>query len=169
MKKAIHAFAAAALLAAPLHANAAPDHIALLKQRNSLTESAAKFAEKGNYPQACDAYIKQADFSEKHGLQLFRPLAGSAKRRDLISRGNLVTAKSNGYINSNGEFLCGKANKTWKTRNWPTVVPAAYRVDVQISQEDPIKLACMKEWGTNYRMVKYCYDKQTEAKRALGL
>lgn len=28
---------------------------------------------------------------------------------------------------------------------------------------------CRKEWGTDYAMVKYCFDEQTSAKRALGL
>ena len=28
---------------------------------------------------------------------------------------------------------------------------------------------CRAKWGTNYRMVKYCVEKQSAAKRALGL
>ena len=28
---------------------------------------------------------------------------------------------------------------------------------------------CRKEWGTDYKMVKYCVEEQTAAKRALGL
>ena len=31
-----------------------------------------------------------------------------------------------------------------------------------------IRSRCEKEWGTNYRMVKYCIDQQTEAARSLG-
>ena len=34
---------------------------------------------------------------------------------------------------------------------------------------NPIKQACMSKWGTDYTMVKYCYDQQTKAKHSLGL
>ena len=171
MKKlALHVLAGAALLAAPLHAHAAPSSKAdLLEQSITFKKSALRFIKAGEYGRACDALIQNADFKEKHRLQMFDPLAGDQERRSLISKGNMITAESNGLVNKNGSRICGLAGKVWKTRNWPTVVPASYRVESQIADDDSIKQNCIAKWGTNYRMVKYCYDKQTEAKRALGL
>ena len=34
---------------------------------------------------------------------------------------------------------------------------------------NPIKQACSAKWGTDYVMVKYCYDQQTKAKNSLGI
>jgi len=171
MKKlALHVLAGAAFVAAPLHADATPSSKAdLLKQNLTYKISAVEFLKAGEYGKACDALIQSADFKEKHRLQMFDPLAGDQERRSLISKGNMITAESNGLVNKNGSRICGLAGKVWKTRNWPTVVPASYRVESQIADDDSIKQNCIAKWGTNYRMVKYCYDKQTEAKRALGL
>lgn len=34
---------------------------------------------------------------------------------------------------------------------------------------NPIKQACTAKWGTDYVMVKHCFDQQTKAKTSLGL
>ena len=34
--------------------------------------------------------------------------------------------------------------------------------------ERNIRERCERKWGTNYRMVRYCIDRQTEAARSLG-
>ena len=34
---------------------------------------------------------------------------------------------------------------------------------------NPIKQACTAKWGTDYVMVKHCFDQQTKAKASLGI
>jgi uncharacterized protein (UPF0335 family) len=34
---------------------------------------------------------------------------------------------------------------------------------------NPIKEACSAKWGTDYVMVKHCFDQQTKAKASLGI
>lgn len=46
--------------------------------------------------------------------------------------------------------------------------PQQIATSKKFSVERNIRDRCEKKWGTNYRMIRYCIDKQAEAARSLG-
>ena len=46
----------------------------------------------------------------------------------------------------------------------PQQIASSKKYDV----ERNIRERCERRWGTDYRMIRYCVDKQTEAARSLG-
>ena len=154
------ALAALTLIAAPVQAS-----VALLEQSNTIVKASLAAAKAGNWKTACLKYKESHDFRTRHGLNQFTPVAGSAEAQRLIHEENELTAKANAMTNGNGNFLCGKAGMTWVNVN----VPTTYSRSTSASNvSNNIRNRCEKEWGTDYRMVKYCIDKQTAAARSLG-
>lgn len=155
------ALAALTLIAAPAHASRSQE-LALQKQSNGILEASLRAAQAGNWKTACLKYKENYAFRTQHGLNQFKPVTGSAQMQSLIRRQNELKAKSNAQTNKSGKFLCGKAGMTWTTVNVPTTSVQTTNVSSNIRN------GCEKKWGTNYRMIKYCVDKQTEAARSLG-
>ena len=69
-----------------------------------------------------------------------------------------------GFIYIGGVALTAVPTANSKTAAQPEPV-AAKPIDVATS----IRNRCFKKWGTDFRMVDYCINLQTEAARNLGL
>ncbi len=157
------ALAALTLIAVPVQA--LPD---LQEQSNTILKASLTAAKAGDWKTACHKYKENHAFETRHGLNEFERVTGSAQAQNLIHKANELRAESNAMTNENGEFLCGKAGMTWTTVNDPTTYSRSTPVTSVSSVSSNIRSRCEKEWGTDYRMVKYCIDKQTEAARSLG-
>ena len=157
------ALAALTLVAAPVQAS-----VALQKQANTILEASLTAAKAGDWKTACLKYKENLAFKTRHGLYEFDPVVGSAQAQNLIHKRNEINAKANAMTNGNGKFLCGKAGMTWTNVNTPTTYSRGTSVSTVSNVSSNIRSRCEKEWGTDYRMVKYCIDKQTEAARSLG-
>ena len=155
------ALAALTLITAPSHASQSQE-LALQKQANGILKASLTAAKAGDWKTACLKYKESYAFRAQHGLTQFKPVTGSAQMQSSIRRQNELIAKANAPINENGKFLCGKAGMTWTTVNVPTTSVQTTNVSSNIRN------GCEKKWGTDYRMIKYCVDKQTEAARSLG-
>lgn len=161
MKKCFSVLAALTLIAAPSYASQSKE-LDLQKQSNQILTASLRAAQAKNWKSACRKYKEFAAFKTRHAMWQFKPVTGTAQMQSLIQRQNKLTAKANSMANSNGKTLCGKAGMTWTTIN----VPTTYNQAANVSSN--IRSLCEKKWGTNYRMIKYCVDKQTEAARSLG-
>ena len=55
-------------------------------------------------------------------------------------------------------------------KNRPSGAPSPQQIATsrKFDVERNIRERCEREWGTDYRMIRYCVDKQTEAARSLG-
>ena len=159
--KLLTALAALTLIAAPSHASQSQE-LALQKQSNEILKASVTAAKAGDWKTACRKYKEHSAFQTRHAMYQFKPVTGTAKIQSLIHRQNEIRAKANTTTNSSGKFLCGKAGMTWTTVN----VPTTYVQTTNVSSN--IRNGCEKKWGTDYRMIKYCVDKQTEAARSLG-
>ena len=157
------ALAALTLIAAPVQAST------LQNQANEILEEALTAAKAGNWKTACLKYKENHAFKAQRGLDEFTPVTGSAKAQNLIHKANEIKAKSNAMTNETGQFLCSKkAGMTWTNVNTPTTYSRSATVSTVSNVSSNIRSRCEKEWGTDYRMVKYCIDKQTAAARSLG-
>ena len=154
------ALAALTLIAAPVQAS-----VALREQSNAILDASLAATKTGNWKTACLKYKEHHDFETRHGLNQFRPVAGSAEMQRLIHKRNELVAEGNAMTNDNGNFLCGRAGMAWVNVN----VPTTYSRSASTSNvSSNIRNRCENEWGTDYQMVKYCINQQTEAARSLG-
>ena len=156
--------AIAALLLATAPVQAKTPSVAQIRQANDVLELALKAAQRKDWKTACIKYKAYGQMKEKTGGFNFKPVHGSAELQAAQRTFNERTAKANALHNSNGSFLCGEAGMTWTNRSMPT----APVVSQGSSVNSNIRNHCEREWGTNYRMVKYCVDQQTTAARSLG-
>ena len=156
------ALAALTLIAAPAQALPTPQ---TAEQAVKLMQAVITENKAGNWSAACLKYKETHAFRAHHKLDQFIPVTGSAARRNLIHEANAAIARINSGVNETGRNLCGKAGITWTHANLPTVYSPGTSVS---TVSNNIRTRCEKKWGTNYRMIKYCVDKQTEAARSLG-
>lgn len=154
--------ASAVLIAAPVQAS----ELHLLKESNVKLTAALTAAKAENWVLACTKYTEAQQFRTKHKLDVMKPLVGSTEKQRSIHKQNVITAKANSIVNSNGSFLCGKAGIPWTNLNLVTTYTAPSPSGSSVSSI--IRTQCESEWGTDYRMIKYCIDKQTAAAESLG-
>jgi hypothetical protein len=160
--KALIALASLALIAAPVQASDLPQ----LQQSREMLKASLTAAKAGNWTLACTKYTEAHQFRIKHKLHVMKPVVGSAKLQQLTHKGNVLTAKLNSNVNSSGSFLCGKAGMPWTNLNLVTAYTASAPSESSVSTI--IRTQCEREWGTDYRMIKYCIDKQSAAAQSLG-
>ena len=164
------ALAALTLIAAPVVAAPSTDQ---LEQAKQIVSSSLEAAKQGDWSTACSRYKAYQNYRQQTGQTVFIPVNGQTlKLRDLQHGNNEVTAQINATANDSGKFLCGKAGVTWSHLNLDTTYSRFSQVTGPVTKvssvSQNIRNRCEKEWGTDYRMVKYCIDKQTNAARSLG-
>ena len=96
------------------------------------------------------------------GDTVFETVKGSEKLKGLTVKLNGMKAKLNKLSNEHGPWICGKAGMAWGRAALPEAPAGGSSVSANI------RTRCEREWGTNYRMVRYCVDQQTKAARSLG-
>ena len=161
MKKHFIVLAALTFIAAPSYASQS-NELALQEQGTQMLKASLRAAQAQNWASACRKYKEFTAFKTRHGLWQFKPVTGSAKVQALIHEQNKLTAEANAMANSNGKKLCGNAGMAWTTIS----VPTSYSPTTSVSSN--IRSFCEKKWGINYRMIKYCIDKQSAAASSLG-
>ena len=155
--------ASAVLIAAP---GQAENLLILRKQGNKLLEDSLNAANSKNWALACSKYKEASNFAAKHGLNEFRPVTGTPEEKRLIIKGNVLIAEANSMENKNGLYLCGKANMPWVKLDLPTTYNSpASTTDLSVGRI--IRLQCEEKWGTDFQMIRYCIDQQTEAAQSL--
>ena len=154
------AFAAVTLLAAPACAS-----VDLRGQANTILESALAAVNSNDWKTACLQYNEHYAFSTRHRLNQFKPATGSVKRQRLIHDSNALIAKSNAMTNSNGKAICNNAGMDW---TWVDVPTDYTKPTLASTVSDNIRRRCEQEWGTDYKMVRFCVKGQTAAARSLG-
>ena len=158
--------AAALFLSLAVVSPACASELELLQQGKEMVEEALVEARAGNWNAACVAYKSYTAFKAKHGLDQFKPVAGSPTVKQLIHKQNELTAQQNALANRNGSTLCSKAGMTWTNLSSPTTYNASSSNASTVSAN--IRNHCENKWGTDYRMIKYCVDQQTSAATSLG-
>ena len=161
--KALMSLAALILIAVPAQASTND----LLRQEVDLTKEALAAAKVENWSLACRKYKEYVAFKLKNNLHVMKPLTGSQKAQELTHKSNVLTAKINSSVNSNGSFLCKNAGIPWTTVNLQTTYTAALPSSSN-NVSSIIRTQCVQKWGTDYRMIKYCIDKQSAAAQSLG-
>ena len=140
----------------PAQARPSADEI---RQNNKILKQAVKYAEAGNFKDACTTFKKFTQAKLTVGGFNYNPGNSSHARKY-----NQNVAKTNDMHNGNGRFLCEKAGMIWIDVALPQQAAASQVSSVSSN----IRSHCEREWGTNYRMIKYCVDTQTKAANALG-
>ena len=79
----------------------------------------------------------------------------------LVALGGLVYAAAIALPVLPGSFATSKR---------PSGAPSPQQIATSktFSVERNIRERCERKWGTDYRMIRYCIDQQTEAARTLG-
>ena len=154
------ALAAFTVVAAPLQSTASSHHDHVYQTR----KEALTLAKAGNRKAACLKYNEGTKYMQQHGLDQFQavPTTGSIKLINLTHSLNAAIAKVNSQNSS--VSLCAGTGISPVLNAGPTSYtrPSSSGGSLILSQ-------CRAEWGTKYRMVKYCVDRQSEAKRSLGI
>jgi hypothetical protein len=89
------------------------------------------------------------------------------EEKRLIIKGNVLIAEANSMVNKSGLYLCGKANMPWMNVDLPAIYSSpASTTDLSVGRI--IRVQCEEKWGTDFRMIRYCIDQQTEAAKSLG-
>ena len=159
--KRIIAIAALLLVAAP--AQAKTPSLDEIKQVNSYLQQVLAAAKRSDFKTACTKYKTLSQYKLKTGGFNYRAISGSPKMQSLQRQLNDNTAKSNQMHNKTGADLCGKAGMKWINVSLPTAPHSQLS-----SVSSNIRNHCESRWGTDYRMIKYCVDKQTKAATSLG-
>lgn len=161
MKKLI-AITALLLVAAPVQAqNTSSDQ---LKKSGDLLEESVQAARRKDWKTACIKYKAYGASMAKTGGFNYQPVSGSAAKQAVERRINDKQLQVNNIHNKNGAGLCKLAGIKWEHRSMPTPPSTSQASSVSST----IRNDCEREWGTNYRMIKYCIDQQTKAARSLG-
>ena len=158
MKKLLTAIAAFTIIAAPAQATTTNQS----KEALSLSKKTLELIKAGDYKTACTTYKKYYDLRVSSGDTVFETVKGSEKLKGLTVKLNGMKAKLNKLSNEHGPWICGKAGMAWGRAALPEAPAGGSSVSANI------RTRCEREWGTNYRMVRYCVDQQTKAARSLG-
>ena len=119
-------------------------------EANRITKEA--FAEASS-PQACMGYVnKMRELMEESDRHL--QSNGLATKEAVHYAQKAVV-----YAEKYKKYNCNRLTEN-------TVQPKKKKVDREYS--DIIMSNCRKKWNTNYKMIKYCVDKQTEAHRSIS-
>jgi hypothetical protein len=145
--------------------------LAMIKHSNQLEEKALEAAEKKDWKLACSAYNERTLYRQKNKLDLFRPVPENEIKSisNIIHKTNVLVAKQNGMTNRTAEYFCGKAGKKAVLNTAEAVYEGVYIPINKKTSDDLILSNCRKEWGNDYRMIKYCVDEQVKARDYLGL
>ena len=155
----------------PAQANAKLTADQLTAKKAALTKSipmlkkSLAYQKAGDWKNACTTYKAHAKFKQDNGLFNYVEVSGSSKLRTLLNNYNRLTAEANSNVNSVGSGICQKAGMTWTDVVMPTP-PTTVASTRSVS--GTIRRQCEQKWGTDFRMVKWCIDKQSEAARSLG-
>lgn len=126
---------------------------------------------KGNWSIACTQYKAYAKYKQQTGGFNYITKRGSSAVNNVTKRINDMTEDANKKLNDIGSSTCTKGGQVWANYSMPTRPSSTRLVSHGTSFNDAvtrtIRAHCDKEWGTNYRMVKYCVDQQTKAYNAL--
>ena len=161
MKKLL-AITALLLVAAPVQAqNASADQ---LDKSGEILKEALEASNRKDWKTACIKYKAYGAEMAKTGGFNYQTVSGSAAVQVIQRRINGQQLRLNNMHNKNGAGLCKLAGMEWEHRSMPT--PPSNSQTSSVSSI--IRNNCEREWGTDYSMVKYCIDKQTNAARSLG-
>ena len=137
----------------------------LTAESTRILKRALNQAKAKQWKASCTTYKSHVAYKQRHNLFAYTPVTGTGRLRELQLQQNKLTSEANGLVNSNGKFLCKKAGMSWVNVALPTP-PSSAQTSSNVSSN--IRSHCEREWGTNYRMIKYCVDQQTKAANALG-
>ncbi|RPG08599.1 MAG: hypothetical protein CBE01_005870 [Planctomycetaceae bacterium TMED241] len=144
-----------------------------IEQSNTILRQALNAAQSADWETACKRYKEYAEFKKLHnGFDYDTVIGKSGRIRELTTELNKKIRESNGNLNQSGSFLCGEAGMAWTNYVMPAAPASAFgsvnHVNSTSSVAGNIRARCEREWGTDYEMVRYCIDNQTEAARSLG-
>lgn len=165
MKKALTIALAASLFTFSAQPSQAQDKVKLIEGSARILKRVLTQAKAKQWKAACSSYKEHIAYKQRHNLFDYIPVTGTGRVRELQLKQNKLTSEANGLVNSNGKDICSKAGMSWVNVALPTP-PSSVRTSSSVSSN--IRSHCEREWGTNYRMVKYCVDQQTKAANALG-
>lgn len=116
---------------------------------------------KASTPDACLGYLEASNKILREDNERYKPTNyNSIESLKSVRQSLIASKKANIYINKYSKYNCKRH------------IDNASQVNINVPQKkysSIIMSACRKKWNTNYNMVKYCVDNQTESKRSLGL
>jgi hypothetical protein len=157
--KFLNLIAALTLIASPVQATTDQQQ----KRLEALQERALQQLRNKDYAGTCKTYQKYYDYRVSIGHHEFDQITGTAQRQKIIREINKTISDINSSQNKNGPIICNRAGMDWGRPALPVLQSAS---GSSVSQN--IRERCEREWGTDYAMIRYCIDRQTEAAESLG-
>ena len=141
-----------------------------MEQAQTMLQKSLDAAKKSDWKTACTRYKEYAEFKKTNkGFEYDTVVGTTGKVRELTIQLNKKIKQSNEYLNKNGSRICKIANMSWTNYVMPAAPASAFgSANSASSVAGNIRSRCERKWGTDYEMVRYCIDRQSEAARSLG-